>query len=167
MSGNRLKVLYENCQGLQSKQKRADVLGYFRETDANIICPQDTHWVEKDLKYMKSVWDGECYINGSKTNARGVAILLKKDFEYEVKSFQKDMEGNYISLTVKLSSMTVNLMTIYAPNKDNHSFFSEIQQVMQESSSENGIICGDFNLVLDPLKDTNGYRHINNAQKQD
>ena len=157
-------MISANCQGLQSKQKRADVLGYFRETDANIICLQDTHWVEKDLKYIKSLWDGECYINGSKTNARGVAILLKKDFEYEVKSFQKDAEGNYISLTLKLSSMTVNLMTIYAPNKDNPSFFSEIQKIMQESICENNIICGDFNLVLDPLKDTNGYRHINNPK---
>ena len=128
MSRNKLKVISANCQGLQSKQKRADVLGYFRETDANIICLQDTHWVEKDLEYINSLWDGECYINGSKTNARGVAILLKKDFEYEVKSFQKDAEGNYISLTLKLSSMTVNLMTIYAPNKDNPSFFSEIQK---------------------------------------
>ena len=60
--------------------------------------------------------------------------------------------------------MTVNLMTIYAPNKDNPSVFSEIQKVMQESNCENSIVCGDFSLVLDPLKDTNGYRHINNLK---
>ena len=29
---------------------------------------------------------------------------------------------------------------------------------------ENSIICGDFKLVLDPLKDTNGHRHINNPK---
>ena len=56
-------------------------------------------------------------------------------------SFQKDKEGNYTSLTLKLSSVTVNLMTIYAPNKDNPSFFSEIQKVIQKSNSENSIIC--------------------------
>ena len=164
MSGNRIKVLSANCQGLQNKQKRIDVLSYFRDTDSNIICLQDTHWIEKDLKHIKSFWNGDCFISGSKTNARGVAILLKKDFEYQVISCQKDSEGNFINLILKLSSITVSIITIYAPNKDNPSFFSKIQNLIQDSNCENTIICGDFNLVLDPHKDTNGYRHVNNPK---
>ena len=84
MSGNKVKVLSANCQGLQNKQKRTDVLGYFTQKDANILCLQDTHWTEKDLKDIKNIWSADCYIHGSKTNATGVAILFRNNFEYEV-----------------------------------------------------------------------------------
>ena len=41
------------------------------------------------------------------------------------------MEGNYTSLTFKYSSMTVNLMTVYARNKDNPSFTVKIVQYVE------------------------------------
>ena len=40
---NSIKVLSANCQSLQNQQKRVDVLHYFKEMNANIICLQDTH----------------------------------------------------------------------------------------------------------------------------
>ena len=75
VSGNKIRVLSANCQGLQNKQKRLDVLNYFGQKDVNILCLQDTHWTDKDLKDIKNIWFGDCYIHGCKTNARGVASL--------------------------------------------------------------------------------------------
>ena len=73
LKGDNIVVLSANCQGLQNLQKRRDVLLYFKE----IICLQDTHWVDKDLSKVRELWGHECFICGSKTNSRGVAILLK------------------------------------------------------------------------------------------
>ena len=108
MSGNNIKVLSANCQGLQNKLKRTDVLGYFRQKDANILCLQDTYWTENDLKYIKNIWSGDCYIYGSKTNARGVAIIFQNNFEYEELSTQKDTDGNDLRAILKISFMTIN-----------------------------------------------------------
>ena len=155
MSGNKIKVLSANCQGLQNKQKRTDVLGYFTQKDANILCLQDTHWTEKDLKDIKNIWSGDCYIHGSKTNARGVAILFRNNFEYELLSTQKDTDRNCLSLILKISSVTINLMTIYAPNRDSPLFFSKLQDLLQDNDADYCVIYGDFNLVLNPVMDTN------------
>ena len=73
---NSILVLSANCRGLQSMKKRTNVLTYFKETKANIVCLQDTHWTETDLPSVSQIWGNRCYIHGSKTNARGVAILF-------------------------------------------------------------------------------------------
>ena len=161
---NEIKVFSANCQGLQNKQKTADVLSYFREKNINILCLKDTHWIDNDLQDIKNLWSGDCYIHGSKTNARGVAILFGNNFECEVLSTRKDTEGNYLSLILKLSSMTINFVSIYAPNRDTPFFFSKLQEVIQDNDSEYCIICGDYNLVMNPIIYTDGYKHINNPK---
>ena len=92
-----------------------------------------------------------------KTNSRGVAILLNNNFEYEV---LKDKTGNFLNLLLKLSSMTINLITLYVPNNDFPSFFEEIQTLLENESADYNILCGDFNVALNPDLDTCNYRHI-------
>ena len=117
------------------------------------------HKVGQDIK---NIWSGDCYIHGFKTNARGVAILFQNNFEYEVLSTQKDTDGNDLSLILKISSVTINIITIYAPNRDSPLFFSKLQDLLQDNDADYCVICGDFNLVLNPVMDTYGYKHINN-----
>ena len=59
--------------------------------------------------------------------------------------------------------MTIHIMTIYAPNTDNPAFFSEVQNILKEHPADY-IICGDFNLVLDPHMDSYNYKHLNNPK---
>ena len=145
-------------------KKRTDVLTYFKETKANIVCLQDTHWTETDLPSVSQIWGNRCYIHGSKTNARGVAILFRNNFEYEILASNSDKEGNLICLTVKTSSVTFNLLTLYGPNTDNPSFFRDIKNTVQENNPDYYVICGDFNMVLNPKIDCNNYKHINNPK---
>ena len=78
MMSSEIGVLSANCQGLRDKNKCCDVLNYLENLNASVFCLQDTHWTECDIKRLKNVWKGECIIAGSKTNSRGVTILLKK-----------------------------------------------------------------------------------------
>ena len=72
-----VKVLSVNCQGLRNKEKRNDVLNYLGSLQAGIICLQDTHWTDSDIRVIKQAWNGELYIKGEKSNSRGVAILTR------------------------------------------------------------------------------------------
>ena len=159
---NSIVVLSANCRGLQNIKKRTDVLTYFKETDANIICLQDTHWTENDISSINQLWGNSCYIHGTRTNARGVAILFKNNFEYEIISQTKDLEGNFICLTIKTTFALFNLVTLYGPNTDNPSFYREIKNVILQNNPEYYILCGDFNMILDPGIDCSNYKHINN-----
>ena len=85
---------------------------------------------------MKDIWGHECYIHGNRSNARGVAILFNNNFQYEVLSSIFDTDGNYICLTLKITTMTIHIMTIYAPNTDNPAFFSEVQDILKEHPAD-------------------------------
>ena len=46
-------------------------------------------------------------------------------------------------------------------------FFHEIENMLQEENANYNIICGDFNLVLNPELDTNNYKLLNNPKARD
>ena len=162
--GNSIKVLSANCQGLRNIEKRIDVLSYFKETNANIVCLQDTHLIEDDIMAVKELWNNDVYINEGKTNSCGVAILLNNNFEYEILSCNKDKSGNYLNLLMKLSLMTINLIMLYGPNNDSTSFFEEISKLIENVCADYNILCGDFNVALDNKIDTFNHRHVNNPR---
>ena len=83
---NNIRVLSVNCQGLRNIEKRTDVISYFKERNPSILCLQDTHLTDNDVRNVKHIWGNDVYICGDKTNSRGVAILLNNNFEYEVTS---------------------------------------------------------------------------------
>ena len=60
MQGDTLRVLSANCQGLRNYKIRRDVLDYFYSSPANIVCLQDTHWIDNDLQSIKQIWQLFC-----------------------------------------------------------------------------------------------------------
>ena len=156
-----ITVLSANCRGLRTNEKRIDVLSYMKETGASIVCLQDTHLTEREINSVKQIWP-DCYINGVRNNSRGVAILLNSNFEYNVLEVNKDDQGNYLQVIMRVSNITINLITIYAPNQDNPSLFNEIRNLAEICNTDYTLICGDFNLVLDPNNDSYNYLNINN-----
>ena len=126
------------------------------------MCLQDTHLLKSDIASVKQIWN-YCYLQGTKTNSRGVAILLNNNFEHEVIEHNEDKDGNYLQLILRCSSIKINLINIYAPNHDEPQFFSKIRD-LSEKESDYVIICGDFNLVLNPTQDSDNYTSINNPR---
>ena len=43
-------------------------------------------------------------------------------------------------------------------------FYEDIKQKIKEFENDNVIICGDFNLVMDPDLDTENYKQVNNTK---
>ena len=54
------------------------------------------------------------------------------------------------------------MANIYGPNEDKPQFYKNFKQKTDEFETENVIICGDRNLVLDLSLDTENYKTINN-----
>ena len=149
-------MLSANCQGLRTYEKRVDVLSYLKDTNASIVCLQDTHLLESDKASIRQIWP-DCYINGSKSNSRGVIILFSNNFEYEILDSFQDNDGNILQLLINLGTFKLNLINIYAPNKDDPNFFEKISELAQNEIADHVMICGDFNLILDPMLDCHNY----------
>ena len=79
MATSNLKKVSANCQGLRDIniiEVRIDVFKYIEDIGPEITCLQDMHWLTEDQKSIKSIWTGDCLLNGKRRNARGVAILI-------------------------------------------------------------------------------------------
>ena len=166
IKGKELLVVSANCQGLQNKQKRRDMIDYFEKSNASIICFQDTHWTSKDEQIVKSLWKGDCILNGNSSNSRGVAILLNTNFEYKILKISKDDEGNMITLDLVMGDISLKLINLYAPNRDSPLFFEKVKEIMESNTQTYTMILGDLNLVLDPSLDSDQYKHVNNPKSR-
>ena len=128
-----IKLLSANCQGLGNIDKRRDVLNYFEQLNCDIFCLQDTHWTEKDCQKIKNYWPGEMISNGFKSNSRGVAVLMKKTFEYSILDTFSDNSGNLLTVDLKTNEMTLKIINIYAPSTDTPSFFQKVVDIIDNN----------------------------------
>ena len=157
-------MLSANCQGLNNKGKRYDVLNYIKEANVNIACLQDTHLIESMESTVKNEWDGEVYLNGHRSNARGVAILISNNFEYEVIKIEKDAEGNLLVIDLEIEKTKFRIINLYGPNIDNVDFYIQVESKISNSEQDHLIICGDFNLILNPNLDCYNYKNLNHPK---
>ena len=127
MTKSDLKIISANCQGLRDKKKRVDVLNYFADIGPDILCLQDTHWLTDETRLIKQTWQGECVLNGVRSNSRGVAILLGCKIDYKVLQVDRDENGNLLVLLLKACDVNILIVTIYAPNSDSPNFFESVQ----------------------------------------
>ena len=142
--------------------KRTDVLNYLENMGGNILCLQETHWVERDIGNLKNIWKGDCFINGSKTNSRGVAILITPSFEYTVSNVLANNEGNLLLVDLKLNETSLRIINAYAPNVDTPQYFRTVENYITSAETDYILLSGDLNLTLDPRLDCDNYKHINN-----
>ena len=154
-----MKIFSYNCRGLNNQRKQIDLFKLFKEKKADILCLQETHFHEKIEKNVYAEWDGTCYFSHGSESSRGVAILIRKILDIIINEYKRDINGQFIALNLTYNNNTFTLMNIYAPNSDNPTFFENVfEQVDSFDTKDFYIICGDFNLVLDPEID---YETIN------
>lgn len=96
------------------------------------------------------------------SNSRGVCILLNNNFEFKIHNDWCDNNGNTIAVDISIEKERYTLINIYGPNQDDPEFYNWIKQVIIDFNNTRCIICADFNLVLDPDKDSQNYININN-----
>ena len=83
-----------------------------------------------------------------------MAILFKKDFEFDI-----------IDLTIS-KEISLRLINIYAPNTDKPAFFEHVENLLLNHNNDYTIICGDFNMTLDPDMDSLNYISLNNPRSR-
>ena len=167
---NQIIVSSVNCRGLSIKKqsKLLNALDYIKNTNANIVCLQETHWIDSNIRDLKKYINYDIYINGQFTNKRGVAIMIAPNFEYKVLDIIKDVESRVLVLDLLIENdFSIRLINIYAPNQDKPEFYSYIQELYESSDTTYTIITGDFNLTLDPIKDSVNYANINNPKSRE
>ena len=108
--------------------RRRQLFRVLKEKGTDIALLQQTHLTQEALSLWQSEWGGKIFVSNGESNARGVAILTKRNFKYGVYQVVQDHEGRYISckLVDKCTNDEIIVANIYAPNYDNPEFFIKV-----------------------------------------
>ena len=153
-----------NCQGLGDYKKRKDVFQYLRNFKANVYCLQDTHFTKNIETQIITEWGSHCLFSSYTSNARGVCVMFNTNFDYKIEKVSEDESGNFLIIQFTTDEKKITLCTLYGPNVDNPDFYTNISNKLQDFEQDNLILCGDFNLILDPKVDCFNYLHVNNPR---
>ena len=162
-----IRITSLNVRGINNDVKRKDVLEYLTRLGSNIYCLQDIHCSEKQQVDFKKDWDGEMIISCGTNYARGVAILFKRNFEFQILEIKQHILGNYVALKIKMIDTEVTLISLYGPNVDDPNFYNNITEIIDEFQTPTIIICGDWNLVQNQTLDTKFYLRNNNIKARE
>ena len=164
-----LKIASMNCRGLGEFTKRRDVFHFLREKNFSLYLLQDTHFTSGIEERIKREWGYDAYFSSFASNSRGVAILINNNIQYKLLDFTKDLGGNYIILRIEAFDTKFVIVNIYGPNDDQPDFYINLEQNIIRTSGEtdNIIIAGDFNLVMNFDLDYCNYVRRNNVEARE
>ena len=119
-------VFSMNTRGLGSKEKRKQLFYWLNQKRENIFFLQETHSSPDSERIWYTEWGGCIIFSHGRGNARGVAILIKKNIEVTIHTIEGGQEGRYLIVDCTLNNFQLTLANIYAPNDDDPDYFLNI-----------------------------------------
>ena len=166
-------LLSLNVRGLRESKKRRETFRWlkrFHNGTNSIIFLQETHTLAKDLSMWENEWGSKIYLSDFKSNSRGVAILLPKNFNFVIDSANISPDGRKIILNITNDDTSYCLFNIYAPTQDleneQFSFFTDLISDIEENLDKKLIIGGDLNLCLQAIDNSNNVLKKSKARVQ-
>ena len=142
-----LRIKSVNVNSVKSVQKMSKIKDLLND-EPDILALSDTR--VKEFRFLKFK-SKERTIFATKTDARGVAVIIKRSLNPELCD-RDESDGNYISLTFAEAGIKYGLINIYGPNEDNEVFWTEKinEQIskLRDQKAKQIIICGDLNISL-------------------
>ena len=165
MTGS-IKIGCMNCRGLSSNiVKRRDIFNKCRDSyDISFLV--DTHCKKELETYWQAEWGYKAIFGSHTTSSRGVAILFRNTFSFEILGSKLDKGGNYVILDIKMFDQRMTVAAIYGPNDDKPDFYDAFQNDIENFGNTSIIVGGDWNLPQNYGMDTLNYLHNNNTKAQ-
>ena len=161
-----LKIGGLNCRGLFSDPvKRRDIFLRCRDMyDISILV--DTHSTTEVEHIWQSEWGFKAMFSSGTSASRGIAVLFKNSFSFDILQTVKDPNGNYIIMDIKAKGQQFTLCALYGTNEDRTEFFENISRIIDNMNSLLIIMAGNWNVVQDYEKDNLNYKQKNNPKSQ-
>ena len=100
MSG---KLISLNIRGISNYRKRRTIFTWCRRQKADIIFLHEAHSTEGIKAQWKREWDAPSFSSHGASNALGVAILIRNNFDCLVEEIVADTQGRFLILKVVIS----------------------------------------------------------------
>ena len=151
-----LKIASLNVRGIGNNTKRREVFNWLRSKNFSIYMLQEAHCTENTTDIWTSEWGYKTLFSCCASNKAGVGILFNNNFNLKILTVFVDPNGRSVICDIETNSKLLTLANVYAPNEDDPDFFQAVFSHLSSFNCEEFIIGGDFNLVLDLVKDKKG-----------
>jgi len=140
-----LNIVTFNVNGMNSCEKYAKVVSTLKDIYCDIALIQETHW-EENHKVQSALWEGDIYSSSFKRGSRGVAIFISTKYRRNIESIEKDIEGRFIIIKMKIDDELYTIASIYASNvpKERCMLIEKLKTKIDRN--ERNIVGGDFNI---------------------
>ena len=91
------KLASLNVRGLRNIKKRKIIFSWCRKVKSDIIFFQETHSTQEFEKQWEREWGGKVLFSHGANNARGVLILVRNGFDFNVDTVKTDTQGGFCS----------------------------------------------------------------------
>ncbi len=143
-----MKICSFNVNGLGNRCKREKIFSWLKQNNFSICFLQELHCTHESIETWKKQWGQDIILSGNSSNSVGVGILINLNKSYEIVEHKEIVKGRLQTVTLKIDNSSITLMNIYAPNSDDITFFTTVENTIVEHNSETLILGGDFNNVL-------------------
>lgn len=126
-----VKIVSYNVNGCGNFRKRKKIFYRFKDMKADIMLIQEMHSTPQTEQLWKTQWGGQIVFAHGESNARGVAIMFRRNFNTQIMETVSDQEGRVLAIKTIINDQTMIVATIYAPNEDNPQFFVNAFALMQ------------------------------------
>ena len=154
-------LVFINVRGINERKKRKSIFNWVRKQNVDLALLQETYSSEKSENEWRCDWGGKVKFVHGTNHSRGNLILFSNSFRGEIIEEERDISGRVLFLKIKHEEEFVYVLNIYSPNLETQQiqFYRQLNRFMERkglSSSDNIIIGGDWNTVLDTLDKKGG-----------
>lgn len=174
MISSHLNLASLNVNGLRSQvtngvPKRRKIFTWLKNLKFEIIYLQETHSSIETENQWRNEWGGNIYFAHGESNSRGVAILIRPNTGFTVRSVYADSNGRFLTLEINVNGTWVTLGNYYGPNSDNQKVVEEFCFKVMEYENSTIVLGGDWNFGMNKAKDriSSGQRNPNNDKSRD
>ena len=136
-----------NCRGLNSVNKRNNIFERFKNNEITFL--QETYITEQKADNWQNGWNGLFFYSPGTNNSQGLITLIKHDFMggSEVIFYKSE---RILGIKGTVEGETFFVINVYGPNSnyDRQNFMNELYNVSRKCTSNNIIIGGDFNILM-------------------
>jgi exonuclease III len=156
-----IELISLNTNGLREDRKRIGLFNWlkkFHKADDKIVLLQETHADTANEELWKTDWGHKNIIFAHGNNrSRGVAIILPKNYEYNINDTVTDPDGRYIALDITIDDNKLWILNCYAPTTSEPiaqlSWLNKVQELIEQAGDTNIIVAGDLNDYFMPKLD--------------
>ena len=162
------KISFQSCnvRGLGDYGKSRQMFHYFNVNKFDVILAQETHSYQKCEKLWKSQFGSQILFSHGQSNARGVAVFIKRNIKTKIYKTVRDEHGRFLILDIALDQQRITLANIYGPNSDQPDFFREVFTKINEIGNQEKIVAGNFNTLMSALDKKGGPpTHLNSSRE--